>query len=42
MKKILFGLIDFLATLLGVASVAGYPPACLMAATGVATGIGSK
>ena len=45
MKKILFGLIGligFLAFLLGVASFAGFPPSYLMAAPGVATGIGSK
>jgi CubicO group peptidase (beta-lactamase class C family) len=42
MKKILFGLIGFLALLLVVASFAGFPPSYLMAAPGVATGIGSK
>jgi CubicO group peptidase (beta-lactamase class C family) len=42
MEKILFGLIGFLALLLGVASFAGFPPSYLMAAPGVATGIGSK
>jgi CubicO group peptidase (beta-lactamase class C family) len=38
----LIGLIGFLALLLGVASLAGFPPSYLMAAPGVATGIGSK
>ena len=43
MKKILFGLIaSLLALLVGVASFAGFPPSYLMAAPGVATGIGSK
>lgn len=42
MKKVLFGLIGFLALLLGVASLVGFPPSYLMAAPGVATGIGSK
>lgn len=42
MKKILFGLIAFVALLLGVASLAGFPPAYLITAPGVATGIGSK
>ncbi len=42
MKKILFGLIAFLALLLGAASFAGFPPSYLIAAPGVATGIGSK
>jgi len=42
MKKILFGLIAFVALLLAVASFAGFPPSYLMAAPGVATGIGSK
>lgn len=42
MKKILFGLIGFLALLLGAASFSGFPPSYLMAAPGVATGIGSK
>ena len=42
MQKVLFGLIGFLALLLGVASFAGFPPSYLMAAPGVATGIGSK
>ena len=42
MKKILFGLIASLALLVGVASFAGFPPSYLMAAPGVATGIGSK
>lgn len=42
MKKTFFGLIAFLALLLGVASFAGFPPSYLMAAPGVATGIGSK
>lgn len=42
MKKMLFGLIAFIALLLGVAAFAGFPPAYLLAAPGVATGIGSK
>lgn len=42
MKKILIGLLAFLALLIGVASFAGFPPSYLMAAPGVATGIGSK
>lgn len=42
MKKILFGLVAFVALLLGVASFAGFPPSYLLAAPGVATGIGSK
>jgi len=42
MKKILFGLTAFLTLLIAVASFAGFPPSYLMAAPGVATGIGSK
>ncbi len=42
MKKIFFGLIACLALLVGLASFAGFPPSYLMAAPGVATGIGSK
>ncbi|MBL4580737.1 MAG: serine hydrolase [Gammaproteobacteria bacterium] len=42
MKKILVGLLVFLALLLSVAFFAGFPPSYLMAAPGVATGIGSK
>lgn len=42
MKKILVGLLASLALLIGVASFAGFPPSYLMAAPGVATGIGSK
>ncbi|MDA0280035.1 MAG: serine hydrolase [Proteobacteria bacterium] len=38
----MIGLIGFLALLLGVASFAGFPSSYLMAAPGVATGIGSK
>lgn len=42
MKKILFGLIALSGFLLTVASFAGFTPSYLMAAPGVATGIGSK
>lgn len=42
MKKILFSLIAAVAFLLVAASFAGFPPSYLMAAPGVATGIGSK
>ena len=42
MKKAFFGVIAFLMLLLGVAAFAGFPPSYLLAAPGVATGIGSK
>ncbi len=42
MKKFLFGLLAFLALLVGAASLAGFPPSYLVSAPGVATGIGSK
>ena len=42
MKKLLFGLPAFLALLVGVSSLADFPPSYLVSAPGVATGIGSK
>ncbi|MBT6482139.1 MAG: serine hydrolase [Gammaproteobacteria bacterium] len=42
MKKSLIGLIGAVAVLLGLASYAGFSPAYLLSAPGVATGIGSK
>lgn len=42
MRKLAFGLIAFLALLVGGASLAGFPPAYLISAPRVATGIGSK
>ncbi|MEX0964272.1 MAG: serine hydrolase [Pseudohongiellaceae bacterium] len=42
MKKVLLGVLVTLALLVGVASVAGYPPSYLISAPSVATGIGSK
>lgn len=42
MKKGFFGMIAALMLLLGVAAFAGFPPSYLLAAPGVATGIGSK
>lgn len=42
MKKILFGFVALIGFLMAVASFAGFSPAYLLAAPGVATGIGSK
>ncbi|HAS49685.1 MAG TPA: hypothetical protein DCS33_10455 [Gammaproteobacteria bacterium] len=42
MKKSLIGLIGAVAVLQGLASYAGFSPAYLLSAPGVATGIGSK
>lgn len=42
MKKVLLGIPILIALLLGLAAFAGFPPSYLLAAPGVATGIGSK